>query len=76
MVNYKGVYFGDDNDKFQEEGTGAHFRYIDICKRMEVAKDQRRLIDIKLNVRSGSQTPTSSQDNFSANLEKDSAESS
>ena len=31
LNNYKGIYFGDDNEKFQDDKTGAHFRHLDIC---------------------------------------------
>ena len=50
LINYKGIYFGDDNAKFQDEATGAHFRYHDICQRLEVAKKYRKEIDLKLNI--------------------------
>jgi len=32
---YKGIYFNDDpSKKFQDEATGAHFDYGDMCKRL------------------------------------------
>ena len=51
LINYKGVYFGDDNEKFHDEETGAHFHFGDICKRLVVASEERRQIDLKLNVK-------------------------
>ncbi len=37
LTKYKGIYFNDDNKKFQDDETGAHFEYYDLCKRIEVA---------------------------------------
>jgi len=65
LINYKGIYFGDDNAKFQDEVTGAHFRYYDICQRLEVAKKYRKEIDIKLNIISESRSSHSSSCNIS-----------
>ena len=31
FANYKGIYFGDTNEKYIDEETGAHFRYRDLC---------------------------------------------
>ncbi len=34
--NYKGMFFGDEpGQKFQDEVTGAHFEYHDMCKRLQ-----------------------------------------
>lgn len=30
LVNFKGIYYGDTNEKFHDEKTGAHFRYKDM----------------------------------------------
>lgn len=30
LVNFKGIYYGDDNQKFTDEETGAHFRFQDM----------------------------------------------
>ena len=35
LNNYKGIYFEDDNEKFQCPETGAHFKFEDLCGRME-----------------------------------------
>ena len=33
--NYKGIYFEDEpKQKFQDEVTGAHFEFNDMCKRL------------------------------------------
>lgn len=34
MTNYKGIYFGGDNEQAYYEG-GAHFRYKDLCSKLE-----------------------------------------
>ena len=41
MNNYKGIYFEDDNEKFQCPETGAHFKYDDLCRRMERIRIKR-----------------------------------
>ena len=45
MVNYKGQYFNDNNEKYTDEATGAHFRYDDLITRLVVAKQQRDIRD-------------------------------
>jgi hypothetical protein len=32
--NYKGIYYGDDNEQQYYEG-GAHFKYTVLCKKLE-----------------------------------------
>ena len=41
LNNYKGIYFDDDNEKFQCPETGAHFKFDDLCRRMERIRIQR-----------------------------------
>jgi hypothetical protein len=41
LTKYKGIYYNDDNKKFQDEETGAHFEYNDLCRRLENAMLQR-----------------------------------
>lgn len=41
LANYKGIYFGDDKEKFTDKKTGAHFRYQDMFKRLQVIKTKR-----------------------------------
>ena len=31
LQNYKGIYFGDKTEKYQDPVTGCHFRYDDLC---------------------------------------------
>ena len=45
LTKYKGIYFNDDNKKFQDDETGAHFEYYDLCKRIEVAMRQRQKME-------------------------------
>ena len=42
LTKYKGIYYNDDNKKFQDDETGAHFEYIDLCKRLDRVLYQRR----------------------------------
>ena len=57
MVNYKGIYFGDNNEKFTDPETGAHFRYKDMCQRLLGAKEQRKIIDRQLGIIFLDETP-------------------
>jgi len=39
VLNYKGIFYGDDSDsKIQDEVTGAHFMYHDMCMRLHLVK--------------------------------------
>ena len=42
LVNYKGIYFADDNKKFIDKETGAHFEFDNISKRLDIAILQRQ----------------------------------
>ena len=36
MLNYKGIYFEDDQgQKYTDPENGAHFEYNDLCRRMK-----------------------------------------
>jgi len=50
LINYKGIYFEDNNEKYIDEATGAHFRYDDIYKRLLIAKVERNHIDKELKI--------------------------
>ena len=41
LNNYKGIYFEDDNEKYQCPETGAHFKFEDLCRRMERIRIKR-----------------------------------
>lgn len=41
LNNYKGIYFDDDNEKYQCPETGAHFKFTDLCGRMERIRIKR-----------------------------------
>ena len=41
LNNYKGIYFEDDNEKYQCPETGAHFKFDDLCRRMEKIRKHR-----------------------------------
>ena len=45
MVNFKGIYYGEDNEKYTDEKTGAHFRYKDLCRRIDGAKIERTKLE-------------------------------
>ena len=35
LNNYKGIYFDDDNEKYSCPETGAHFKFEDLCRRID-----------------------------------------
>ena len=41
LNNYKGIYFEDDNEKYQCPVTGAHFKFDDLSRRMERIRIKR-----------------------------------
>ena len=35
LTNYKGIYYGDDpGQKYTDPETGAHFEFVDMCRRL------------------------------------------
>ena len=50
--NFKGIYEGEQQEKYYCPKTGAHFEYFDLCKRMAKLKDMRRHIDQQLGLTS------------------------
>ena len=55
LINYKGIYFNDNNEKYIADLTGAHFRYDDIYQRLLIAKVERNRMDKELNISYSSQ---------------------
>lgn len=55
LINYKGIYFNDNNEKYIDDATGAHFRYEDIYQRLLIAKVERNRTDKELNISYSSQ---------------------
>ena len=49
LNNYKGIYFEDDNEKYQCPETGAHFRFDDLCRRMERIRIKRGDPNVKFD---------------------------
>lgn len=52
--NFKGIYEGEQQEKYYCPKTGAHFEYFDLCKRMSKLKEMRRNIDQQLGLTSES----------------------
>lgn len=50
LQNFKGIYFGDENEKYNDPSTGAHFNFNDVCKRLKTAQIQRKEIEKLLNI--------------------------
>jgi hypothetical protein len=48
--NFKGIYEGDQKEKFICPQTGAHFEYFDLCKRMSRLRERRKLIDQQMGL--------------------------
>ena len=44
MHEYKGIYYGENNEQHFYEG-GAHFKYIELYRRLEILYRQQVLID-------------------------------
>lgn len=38
--NYKGIFYDDSHEKYQDEVTGAHFEYFDMCRRLKKLKGE------------------------------------
>lgn len=41
LNNYKGIYFDDENEKYQCPVTGAHFKFEDLGARLERIRTKR-----------------------------------
>ena len=67
--NFKGIYFGDKTEKFQDPVTGCHFEYYDLCKRLSNLKQRRKILDKKLGISTSSQLKSPSQSKAQADFE-------
>lgn len=48
-MNYKGIYFNDDpNSKYTCPETGAHFKFTDMCSRLNQILKKRRFNEYKI----------------------------
>lgn len=45
LNNYKGIYYNTDNEKYTCPVTGAHFRFQDLCSRLEPIRKTRQIQD-------------------------------
>ena len=54
LENYKGIYFDDKTEKYQDPVTGCHFKYFDLCQRLIKLKATRKIIDKRLGLISSS----------------------
>lgn len=50
LVNYKGIYYGDINEKYTDPETGAHFRFKDLSVRIGMLSKNR------VNLMNGAET--------------------
>ncbi len=41
LSDYKGIYYGDQTQKYQDPVTGAHFEFRDMCRRLEKLFDRQ-----------------------------------
>jgi len=47
MINYKGIYFDDNNaQKYTCPKTGAHFEFDDMCRRIKRVQAKRQQYEI------------------------------
>ena len=44
--NFKGIYYGEKTEKYQDPETGCHFRYEDLCQRMVKLREKRKVLDV------------------------------
>ena len=56
--DFKGIYYGDKTEKYQDPVTGCHFRYSDLCERLIRLKQQRKIIDKRLGLKTTSMIPS------------------
>jgi hypothetical protein len=60
--NFKGIYFGDKTEKYQDPKTGCHFEYYDLCKRLSNLKQKRKILDKKLGLKTTSMAASPKHD--------------
>ena len=65
--NFKGIYEGEQKEKFICPKTGAHFEYYDLCKRMSHLREQRKIIDQQLGIVWPTETPALNRRNQRSN---------
>ena len=52
--NFKGIYFGDKVEKYQDPVSGCHFEYFDLCRRLSYLKQKRKVLDKRLGLKTTS----------------------
>ena len=70
--NFKGIYYGDKTEKYQDPKTGCHFEYYDLCKRLAIMKQKRKILDKKLGLVTSSMTTSPARDKASRKKSQDS----
>ena len=46
LNNFKGLYYNDEpGTKYTDDKTGAHFEFNDMCRRLQKASEERRILD-------------------------------
>ena len=46
LAEYKGIFFNEEpGQKWQDDATGAHFDFQDMCKRLQLAMEERKEIE-------------------------------
>lgn len=50
--NFKGIYFGDKHEKYQDPVTGCHFEYNNLCSRLHKLREKRKVLDLQLGLKS------------------------
>lgn len=47
MINYKGIYFDDENtQKYTCPKTGSHFEFHDMCRRIKKVQAKRQQYEV------------------------------
>lgn len=62
FANFKGMYYNDKTEKYTDPQTGCHFKYDDLCRRMEALKLKRKVLDKRLGIKTTSQVGSETED--------------
>lgn len=50
LINYKGIYYGDDTQKYTDPENGAHFEFRDMCRRLQKIQVKREAYEKTLSI--------------------------
>ena len=56
--NFKGIHYHDTTEKYIDPVTGCHFKYDDLCRRLNIQKKRRKMLDKHLGLKTTSMLPS------------------